>query len=137
MVELSLLHRTARPGITLSSLLPCLFLTINFLRRDHRKIAMQVLNTNAVSDRSPLMEFEAWDLVHGIFMATQGGTTPVDPVHFIGKYALKFVINLLWFLNLLICAHVAICYRSLLDSERDWKTRWSSKRWPLRWNSWN
>ena len=59
------------------------------IRRQHRRIAAQVLTRQAVVGFGPTLEYETDVLLRSLYEATQGGKTPVDPAHHVGRFTLK------------------------------------------------
>ena len=52
---------------------------------------MQVLNPNAIQGYASVLDYEAHILVRSMYYETKVGTLPVNPAHFVGRYALKYV----------------------------------------------
>ena len=52
---------------------------------------MQVLNPKAIQGYASVLDYEAHILVRSMYLETRMGTTPINPAHFIGRYALKYV----------------------------------------------
>ena len=61
-----------------------------FIRRQHRRLAMQVLTPKAIQDYASVLDYEAHILMRSMYNETQMGKLPIDPAHFVGRYALKY-----------------------------------------------
>jgi cytochrome P450 len=61
-------------------------------RRQHRRIAMQVLNPKAIEGYASVLDYEAHILVRSMYFETRMGTMPINPAHFSGRYTLKYVL---------------------------------------------
>jgi hypothetical protein len=61
-------------------------------RRQHRRIAMQVLNPKAIEGYASVLDYEAHILVRSMYLETRTGTMPINPAHFVGRYTLKYVL---------------------------------------------
>ncbi|KAI0283209.1 cytochrome P450 [Russula brevipes] len=57
--------------------------------RKHRKIAMQLLNPRAIQVQSPALDYEAHIMVRSMYHETKMGASPINPAHFVGRYALN------------------------------------------------
>jgi hypothetical protein len=64
------------------------------IRRQHRRLAMQLLNTKAIQGYASVLDYEAHILIRSMYHETQMGKSPIDPAHFVGRYALKYVAQL-------------------------------------------
>jgi cytochrome P450 len=71
-------------------------LVIDFfiIRRQHRRLAMQALSPKAIQGYAPVLDYEAHILIRSMYHETQMGKLPIDPAHFVGRYALKYVAHL-------------------------------------------
>ena len=52
---------------------------------------MQALSPKAVQGHASVLDYEAHILVRSMYLESGMGTTPIDPAHFVGRYALKYV----------------------------------------------
>jgi hypothetical protein len=52
---------------------------------------MQVLNPKAIQGYASVLDYEAHILVQSMYFETKMGTAPIDPAHFVGRFALKYV----------------------------------------------
>ena len=52
---------------------------------------MQVLNSKAVQGYASVFDYEARILVQSMYHETRMGMIPIDPAHFVGRFALKYV----------------------------------------------
>ncbi len=52
---------------------------------------MQVLNPKAIQGYASVLDYEAHILVQSMYFKTKMGTVPIDPAHFVGRFALKYV----------------------------------------------
>ena len=55
---------------------------------------MQVLTPKAIKGYAPVLDYEAHILVRCMYHETQMGKLPIDPAHFVCRYALKYVAHL-------------------------------------------
>jgi hypothetical protein len=55
---------------------------------------MQLLNTKAIQGYASVLDYEAHILIRSMYHETQMGKSPIDPAHFVGRYALKYVAQL-------------------------------------------
>ena len=62
-----------------------------FSRRQHRRIATQLLSPKAIQGYASVLDYEAHILVRSLYYKSNMGTLPIDPAHFAGRYALKWV----------------------------------------------
>jgi hypothetical protein len=69
-----------------------------FDRRQHRRIVMQVLNPKVIQGYASMLDYEAHILVRSMYFETKMGTMPINPAHFVGRYALKYVTRCFVFL---------------------------------------
>jgi hypothetical protein len=58
-------------------------------RRQHRRIAMQLLNPKAIQGYASVLDYEAHILIRSLYHASKMGSLPVNPAHIAGRYALK------------------------------------------------
>jgi hypothetical protein len=52
---------------------------------------MQLLTPKAIQGYAPVLDYEAHILVRSIYYETNMGKSPINPAHFVGRYALKYV----------------------------------------------
>jgi hypothetical protein len=52
---------------------------------------MQLLNHRAIQGYAPVLDYEAHILVRSMYYETKMGALPINPAHFAGRYALKYV----------------------------------------------
>jgi hypothetical protein len=52
---------------------------------------MQLLTAKAIQGYAPVLDYEAHILVRSMYYETQMGKLPINPLHFVGRYALKYV----------------------------------------------
>ena len=64
------------------------------IRRQHRRLAMQVLTPKAIRGYAPVFDYEAHILIRCMYHETQMGKLPINPANFVGRYALKYVVHL-------------------------------------------
>ena len=69
-------------------------------RRQHRRIAMQLLTPKAIQGYASVLEYEAHILVQSLYHKSKMGTLPINPAYFTGRYALKWVAI---FFSVVIC----------------------------------
>lgn len=62
-----------------------------FDRRQHRRLALQLLNPKAIQGYASVLDYEAHILIRSMYYETAQGKVPVNPAHFVGRYALKYV----------------------------------------------
>jgi hypothetical protein len=62
-----------------------------FDRRQHRRLALQLLNPKAIQGYASVLDYEAHILIRSMYYETAQGKLPVNPAHFVGRYALKYV----------------------------------------------
>jgi hypothetical protein len=55
---------------------------------------MQVLTPKAIQGYAPALDYEAHILIRCMYYETQMGKLPINPAHFVGRYALKYVASL-------------------------------------------
>jgi hypothetical protein len=55
---------------------------------------MQVLTPKAIQGYAPVLDYEAHILIRCMYRETQMGKSPINPAHFVGRYALKYVAHL-------------------------------------------
>ena len=58
-------------------------------RRKHRRIANQLLTQKAIEGYASVLDYEAHILVRSLYYESRMGTLPINPAHFVGRYALK------------------------------------------------
>ena len=52
---------------------------------------MQLLTPKAIQGYAPVLDYEAHILVRSMYYETEMGKKPIDPAHFVARYALKYV----------------------------------------------
>ncbi len=52
---------------------------------------MQVLTPKAIQGYASVLDYEAHILIRSMYYETQMGKLPINPAHFVGRYALKYV----------------------------------------------
>ena len=52
---------------------------------------MQLLTPKAIQGYASVLDYEAHILVRSMYYEAQMGKLPVNPAHFVGRYALKYV----------------------------------------------
>ena len=52
---------------------------------------MQVLTPKAIQGYASVLDYEAHILIRSMYNETQMGKLPINPAHFVGRYALKYV----------------------------------------------
>jgi hypothetical protein len=52
---------------------------------------MQLLTPKAIQGYAPVLDYEAHILVRSMYYESKMGKLPINPVHFVGRYALKYV----------------------------------------------
>ncbi|KAH9991557.1 cytochrome P450 [Russula vinacea] len=57
--------------------------------RQHRRIAMQLLTPKAIQGYSGVLDYEAHILIRSMYYETAMGKYPINPAHFVGRYALN------------------------------------------------
>ncbi|KAI0291407.1 cytochrome P450 [Russula brevipes] len=62
--------------------------------RQHRRIAMQLLNHRAIQGYAPVLDYEAHILVRSMYHETNMGALPINPAHFAGRYALNNMLTI-------------------------------------------
>jgi hypothetical protein len=55
---------------------------------------MQVLTPKAIRGYAAVFGYEAHVLIRGMYHETQMGKLPINPAHFVGRYALKYVVHI-------------------------------------------
>ena len=50
---------------------------------------MQLLSPKAIAGYGSTLDYEAHILVDSLLKATRGGKLPIDPAHYVGRFALK------------------------------------------------
>ena len=64
----------------------------NFIdRRQHRRIATQLLTPKAIQGYASVLDYEAHILIRSMYYETAMGKLPINPAHFVGRYTLKYV----------------------------------------------
>jgi hypothetical protein len=71
-----------------------------FNRRQHRRIVLQVLSPKVIQGYASVLDYEAHILVRSMYFETRMGTMPINPAHFVGRYALKYVTKCFVFLRI-------------------------------------
>jgi cytochrome P450 len=57
--------------------------------RQHRRIASQLLTPKAIQGYASVLDYEAHILVRSLYHESKMGTSPINPAHFAGRYALN------------------------------------------------
>jgi hypothetical protein len=52
---------------------------------------MQLLTPKAIQGYASVLDYEAHILVRSMYYEAKLGTSPINPAHFVGRYALKYV----------------------------------------------
>jgi hypothetical protein len=52
---------------------------------------MQLLTPKAIQGYASVLDYEAHILVRSMYYESRAGTLPINPAHFVGRYALKYV----------------------------------------------
>jgi len=52
---------------------------------------MQLLTPRAIQSYASVLDYEAHILVRSLYHKSKMGTLPINPAHFTGRYALKWV----------------------------------------------
>jgi hypothetical protein len=52
---------------------------------------MQLLTPKAIQGYASVLDYEAHILVRSMYYETKMGKLPINPAHFVGRYALKYV----------------------------------------------
>jgi hypothetical protein len=52
---------------------------------------MQLLTPKAIQGYAPVLDYEAHILVRSMYYESKMGKLPINPAHFVGRYALKCV----------------------------------------------
>jgi hypothetical protein len=52
---------------------------------------MQALNPKAIQGYASVLDYEAHILVRSMYFETRMGAIPINPAHFVGRFALKYV----------------------------------------------
>ena len=59
------------------------------VRRQHRRLATQVLTPKAMQGFANIMDYESHILVKSLYELGHKGEVPVNPAHYAGRFALK------------------------------------------------
>jgi len=62
--------------------------------RQHRRLAMQLLTPKAIQGYASVLDYEAHILVRSMYYETKLGTSPINPAHFVGRYALNNMLTI-------------------------------------------
>ncbi|KAJ3484381.1 hypothetical protein NLI96_g5681 [Meripilus lineatus] len=62
--------------------------------RQHRRIAMQLLAPKAVQGYAHLLDYENRIMLRSLFNETNQGTLPIDPAHYVGRFAFNNMLTL-------------------------------------------
>ncbi|KAI0284698.1 cytochrome P450 [Russula aff. rugulosa BPL654] len=62
--------------------------------RQHRRIAMQLLTPKAIQGYAPVLDYEAHILLRSMYYETKMGKLPINPGHFVGRYALNNMLTI-------------------------------------------
>jgi hypothetical protein len=57
---------------------------------------MQLLNLKAIQGYGSVLDYEAHILIRSMYYETGMGKLPINPAHFVGRYALKYVVHALY-----------------------------------------
>jgi cytochrome P450 len=57
--------------------------------RKHRRIATQLLTPKAIQGYASVLDYEAHILIRSMYHETGMGKLPINPAHFVGRYALN------------------------------------------------
>lgn len=60
-------------------------------RRQHRKIARSLLTPKAVEGYASVLDYESHILVRSLYHESMQGALPINPAHYAGRYALKYL----------------------------------------------
>lgn len=60
-----------------------------FYRRQHRKIAAQLLTQKAIEGYNDVLDYESRIMIRSMYKESMHGTTPINPTHYTGRYTLK------------------------------------------------
>ena len=52
---------------------------------------MQLLTPKAIQGYASVLDYEAHILIRSMYYETKMGKLPINPAHFVGRYALKYV----------------------------------------------
>ncbi len=52
---------------------------------------MQLLTPKAIQGYASVLDYEAHILIRSMYYETKMGKSPINPGHFVGRYALKYV----------------------------------------------
>ena len=52
---------------------------------------MQLLTPKAIQGYASVLDYEAHILVRSMYYETKMGKLPINPLHYVGRYALKYV----------------------------------------------
>ena len=66
---------------------------------------MQLLTPKAIQGYASVLDYEAHILVRSMYYETRAGTLPINPAHFVGRYALKYVAHV--FMLRSFCLHLS------------------------------
>ena len=91
MVEVSLHPSTETDGKFLNPPSPKTSFHRFLCRKQHRRLAMQVLNARAIEGFTSAMEYESHILIKSLYEQGRNGELPINPAHYTGRFALKLV----------------------------------------------
>ena len=58
-------------------------------RRNHRKIAAQLVTPKAIAGYNHTLDYECRIMLRSLYKESQNGTAPISPAHYTGRYTLK------------------------------------------------
>lgn len=61
----------------------------NAPRRQHRKLATQLMTPKALQGYARTMDYEAHIFIRSLYEETKQGKLPINPAHYSGRFALK------------------------------------------------
>lgn len=64
---------------------------------------MQLLTPRAIQGYASVLDYEAHILIRSLYHKSKKGTLPINPAHFLGRYALKWV---QYFFSVDVCMQV-------------------------------
>lgn len=58
-------------------------------RRQHRKIAAQLLTPKSIQGYNDVLDYEARIMIRSMYLESCQGALPINPAHYTGRYTLK------------------------------------------------
>lgn len=58
-------------------------------RRQHRKLAAQLLTPKAIKGYSDVLDYESRIMIRSMYKESMEGVLPISPAHYTGRYVLK------------------------------------------------